>query len=195
MKSSSVRGTPIRSISADNGQGFNSRPKPGGLSGTVNRQFEGDQKINRQEGISTGTPYQSGSVNDDLPPKTTRSKYGMVDTPAAGDQAQHTSNGNGVLFNGVEQSNDYLPNLKDVMDSPVPEGAQMPQDDASLKLNEIRNGKGSYWGSDDAIQDSIVKAGGVISRGMLGTSTPAGGEMEMQEDDVLRNLGAGGAVG
>lgn len=192
MKSTSVRGTPFRSISADNGQGFLSPgAKPKGMSGTVNKQFEGDQSGNRQEGISTGTPYNSSSVNDDTQ-KGTTSKFGVVQSGGAGDQAQHDSNGNGVLFNGVSRARDYIATPAPGLDSPVPEGSQKPQDDASLKLNAIGNGAGNYWGADDTIEDSLVAAGGIMSRGMSGVSKPGESETSMLEDDYLTNLGSGG---
>lgn len=169
MKQSTVRGTPIHSIKAPNTQGMRAG-KPEGFSGTVNRQFEGDQKSNREEGHSTGTPYHSEDGN---PPGASRmrssDKFGRVDTPAAGDQAFNTSNGNGVLFDDVKREDDYIGKESDVKDSPVPEGAQQPQHDASIKLNELRNGKGSYWGADDVIEDSLLKADGVISRGLDNT--------------------------
>jgi hypothetical protein len=181
MKQSTVRGTPINSIKASNSQGMNHGAKPGGMSGTVNRQFEGDQKSNREEGHSTGTPYQSMDGNG---PETSRmrsrDKFGRVTTASEGDQAEPTSNGNGVLFDRVEQSSDYMGKDADVMDSPVPEGAQQPQHDASIKLNELRNGKGKYWGADDVIEDSLLKADGIMSRGIDNTEDDVREEKDEQ---------------
>jgi hypothetical protein len=186
MKQSTVRGTPIHSVKAGNAQGMNHGAKPEGMSGTVNRQFEGDQKINRQEGISTGTPYQSMDGNG---PETRRvrssDKFGKVMTPAAGDQAEHDSNGNGVLFDRIERSEDYIGKIANVMDSPVPVGAQQPQHDASLKLNELRNGQGKYWGADDAIEDSLLEADGVMSRGIDNTED----DRAEQKDEETKPFG------
>jgi hypothetical protein len=180
MKSSSVRGTPINSIKASNTQGMAHGAKPGGMSGTVNRQFEGDQRSNREEGHSTGTPYQSMDGNG---PETriTRSsgKYGMV-IGESGDNQNPRDNGNGVVFNGVKRENDYLATPSNVTDSPVPEGSQKPQDNASLKLNELRNGQGKYWGADDAIEDSLLKADGVMSRGLDNTEDDVAEEKDEQ---------------
>lgn len=180
MKQSTVRGTPINSIKAPNNQGMRAG-KPEGMSGTVNRQFEGDQKINRQEGISTGTPYVSQDGNG---PETKRvrssDKFGKVDSGAAGDQAFNTSNGNGVMFDSVKREDDYFGKEERIMDSPVPEGAQQPQHDASIKLNELRNGEGSYWGADDVIEDSLLKADGVMSRGLDNTEDDRGEERDEQ---------------
>lgn len=193
MKSSSVRGTPVRSISANNGQGFNNGGKPAGMSGTVSRQFEGDQKGNAQVGIATGTPYQSSSVNDDKAPKTARAKYGMV-TDQNGDQASPTSNGNGTLFDGVSREGAYLPPAAGAMDSPVTHGAPALNPGAIRVENLAHLGQG-IGASPSQASDEILKIGGVMSRGMQGKSHASGGEEELLEDDVLRNLGPGGAVG
>lgn len=195
MKSTSVRGTPVRSISADNGQGFltpGARPK--GMSGTVNRQFEGDQSGNRQTGLNTGTPYQTRSVNDDIQPNPNRMKYGVNNANGQGDMDSPTSNGNGVLFDGISEAADLVPSASAVTDSPVPTGAQKPAADATEVLANLRSGVGKQWGPSDGPGNNFQDMGGVMSRGMQGKSHASGGEMELLEDDVLRNLGAGGAV-
>jgi len=164
---------------------MNHGAKPGGMSGTVNRQFEGDQRSNREEGHSTGTPYQSMDGNG---PETRRvvssGKYGMV-IGESGDNQNPKDNGNGVLFDGVKRERDYIATPSNVMDSPVPEGAQKPQDDASIKLNELRNGEGSYWGADDVIEDSLLKADGVMSRGLDNTEDDVG----EQKDEETKPFG------
>jgi hypothetical protein len=181
MKQSTVRGTPINSIKATNSQGMNHGAKPKGYHGTVNKQFEGDQKGNDQEGISTGTPYQSLDGNGPESKRVRSSdKFGKVTTASEGDQAEPDSNGNGVLFDGVKRERDYIATPSNVMDSPVPEGAQKPQDDASIKLNELRNGQGKYWGADDVIEDSLLKAEGVMSRGLDNTEDDVREEKDEQ---------------
>jgi len=180
MKQSTVRGTPIHSIKAPNTQGMRAG-KPAGMSGTVNRQFEGDQKINREEGISTGTPYHSEDGNGPESKRVRSSdRYGIVETPSEGNQALNTSNGNGILFDRVKREDDYFGKEDEMMDSPVPQGAQQPQHDSSLKLNELRNGKGKYWGADDAIEDSLLKADGVMSRGIDNTEDDVREEKDEQ---------------
>jgi len=161
MKQSTVRGTPINSIKAPNNEGM---------------------RAGKSEGMSgSGTPYHSMDGNG---PETRRvrssDRYGMVETPAAGNQALNTSNGNGVLFDDVKREDDYFGKEVGVMDSPVPEGSQQPQHDASIKLNELRNGKGKYWGANDVIEDSLLKADGVMSRGIDNTEDDVREEKDEQ---------------
>jgi hypothetical protein len=185
MKPSSVIGTPFHSIKASNSQGMMHGAKPSGMSGTVNRQFEGDQKINREEGISTGTPYQSRDGNG---PETiiTRSHglYGMV-IGESGDNQNPKDNGNGVILDGIDRARDYTAKPRPNLDSPVPEGSQKPQSNASIKLNEIRNGEGKYWGADDVIEDHLLKANGVMSRGLDNTEDDVG----EQKDEERKPFG------
>lgn len=175
MKSSSVRGTPVTFL------GPNGDPGYGGMT---------------PGSYGSGTPLNSVKGNpDNAMRQVSNGKYGMVDTPAAGNQADHTNNGNGVLFNGVSEGRDYLATQAGAMDSPVPAGAQMPNTNSADTLNALRNGSGKDYSGSKQIPDQILAAGGVLSRGMLGTSTPSGGAAEMTEDDALINRGAGGVVG
>lgn len=193
MKSTSVHGTPFRSISANNGQGFNGGAKPAGMSGVVNKQYEGEQATNRANG-ATGTPYQSSSVNDDRQPTPSRTKYGINNSNGQGDMNNPMSNGDGTLFDGVSEAGDFVPPAGNVMDSPVPAGAQVPQDDAAETLANLRSGVGKEWGPSDGPGNNFQEMGGVMSRGMLGKSHANGAETEMLEDDYLTDLGAGGAI-
>ena len=196
MKSSTVMGTPIRHIGASGGEG-QMAGKPGGMSGTVNRQFEGDQKGNRELGIASGTPYNSVNGN---PPGAKRvrssSKYGPVMDSLAGNQADHLNNGTGVLFDGPSDATGMRPsNQPPTMDSPVPMGAQAPVPNAPRIKANLCSGIGDYWTGNTGPKDAIIENNGVMSRGMESTSTTAGGEFELEEDDLLKNLGAGGSVG
>lgn len=193
MKQSSVRGTPVTSISRNNGQGWLSPgAKPAGYSGTVNKQFEGDQKGNNQVGIASGTPYQTASINDDIQPAPNRSKYGIVLSENGMNMADPKQNGNGVLFDGVSREHGYLAPDAHTMDSPVPQGAPHFDTRTIAQENIAHLGVGAVPGRE---ADDILSIGGVISRGMDGTSHANGGEMELLEDDLLRNEGRGGAVG
>jgi hypothetical protein len=187
MKQSSIRGTPINRISDS---GFRSGGKPAGYSGTVNKQFEGDQSGNRQEGISTGTPYESrhGNPGD---ARRTRSQgpYGEIDSNGQGNVNSPTSNGNGVLLDGISENRDYTPwgrDGADVMDSPVPAGKQMPQPDSANALNALRNGEGAYWGAREQIDDQLLRINGVMSRGMDNISKTGEPETELTADDTLK---------
>jgi hypothetical protein len=163
VKASTVRGTPVRSISADNGQGFTSGGKPANYSGTVPNAYQGDQsqKINPK----SGTPYNSSSVNDDKAAKSTTGKYGHVIDEVAGDQGSHLSNGNGVILDGLSRESDYTPRAAGTMDSPVPNGAASFPAGAMRTENIAHLGKGV--GVDASQAGDVLEAiGGVMSRGM-----------------------------
>lgn len=161
MKPSTVRGTPMRSISANNGQGFTSGGKPPGFQGTVNPQYAGESAT-----PGGGTPYNSASVNDDRPASSTTGKQmgSVIDTQTGTNMNEPESNGNGVVFDGVSRERDYMPSVASAMDSPVPSGAQRPTPNGSIKLNEIRNGEGAAYGANDSIPDSLIAGGGVMDR-------------------------------
>jgi hypothetical protein len=169
-----VHGTPINSIKSG-GAGI-SAGKPAGFqtgAETVPDRFEGAQRGNRQVEADNGWPANSlgSTYNSDAgnPGDASRTRlaapYG-VNKSGGGpiDMNDPKANGNGVVFDGVKQSRDYIATPSNVMDSPVPQGSQKPQDDASIKLNEIRNGVGKDYGADDVIEDQLLKGGGVLSR-------------------------------
>lgn len=193
MKSTSIRGTPVHHIGTGGTRMEGVTPgKPKGMSGTVNQQFEGTQVTNRENG-ATGTPYNSRVGNSDEAIRVrSHGKYGINDANGQGEMNNPVSNGNGVIFDGIQ---DFMPPSEPALDSPVPSGAQAPIPEAAKDLAALRSGEGSYWGRGAGPLDNFQEMGGVMSRGMIGTSTPAGGENEMLEDDVLMNLGSGGAVG
>jgi hypothetical protein len=184
MKQSSVRGTPVRHVSNTAREGMGAG-KPKGYEGTVNKQFQGDQKINREEGISTGTPYQSREGNSAEAKRTvSQGRYGMVIGEAGDNQNPHV-NGNGVLLDGMNRDRGYEPPSERTLDSPVPDGS--PVFDAGFIQTENRAHLGKGIGVSDAqINDDVLGIGGVLSRGMRGTSTPGGGENELTDDDTLR---------
>lgn len=173
-KSKVVYGTPVNSIRSG-ASGINPGKPAGFNTGaqTVPDIFEGDQRGNRQVEKENGWPANSlgSTYNSDPgnPGDASRTRladrYGKNRSGAGPiDMNDPKANGNGVIFDGVSRARDYTATPSDVMDSPVPKGAQQPQDDASIKLNELRNGEGSYWGADDAIEDSLLKGGGTLSR-------------------------------
>jgi hypothetical protein len=192
MKSSSVRGTPINSIKAPNNQGMMAA-KPKGMSGVVNRQFEGEQATNRANG-NTGTPYNSQDGNGPESKRVRSSdKYGKV-RDHNGDQNNPADNGNGVILDDITRESGYNPKDAEAMDSPVPRGS--PEFNTRTIEQENLAHLGQGIGAVPAMAgDDILAIDGVMSRGMIGTSRPTGGIMELTEDDVLRDLGRGGAVG
>jgi hypothetical protein len=152
------------------GSGINPGKPHGFQTGaeTVPDRFEGDQTGNRQVEKANGWPANKlgSTYNSDAgnPGDARRERPTEVISESGQRHNDPRSNGNGVMFDGVKQSRDYMPTAADVLDSPVPKGAQQPEDDASIKLNEIRNGVGKDYGADDVIEDSLVKADGVMAR-------------------------------
>lgn len=185
MKSTSVRGTPVTSIKASNTEGQRAG-KPAGMNGTVNKQFEGDQRF--QENPRAGTPYNSQDGNG---PETrvvrSQGKYGMV-TDENGDQNNPKDNGNGVLLDGISREAGYTPRDERTMDSPVHEGAPRFNTSFIKQENLAHLGQGIGAAPSQA-SDEILAIGGVMSRGMVGTSRLGAPEGELTEDDTLRATG------
>lgn len=158
MKSTTVRGTPMRSISADNGQGFTNSGKPPGFTGTSPSQYVGEAAT-----PGGGTPYNSAGVNDDKAAKSTQGKYGAVIDAVAGDQASHLSNGSGVILDGLTRESDYTPMAAAALDSPVPAGAPTFPKGAMRAENIAHLGSGA--GASAAQAGDVLDAiGGVMSR-------------------------------
>jgi hypothetical protein len=192
VKPTTVRGTPVRFISAGN-EGM-AAGKPANMSGTTSKQFQGDQS-NKVDARS-GTAYNSQNGNSPTAKRVASSdKYGMVVSENGINMSNPESNGNGVVFAGVGGMSILPASMPQTMDSPVPEGAQRPIENAPGILANLRSGSGSQWGANGGPSNTFLDMGGVMTRGMVGTSTPTGGPDELLEDDVLRNLGPGGAVG
>jgi hypothetical protein len=170
VKASTVRGTPVRSISADNGQGFTNSGKPPGYQGVVKGQFAGQSAT-----PGGGTPYNSSSVNDDKEPVRSTGKSGgvVLDPQTGSNMNDPESNGNGVVFDGVTHAAGYRAGSQPpTMDSPVPSGCQKPIQNAPDILTRLRSGEGSYWPASAGPEDNFQTMGGVMSRDMEGSSEP-----------------------
>jgi len=197
-----IRGTPgltPSQVIRSGGAGINPQ-KPQGFAaraGTVPDQFEGSDRGPRQVEAETGqkyaTPYHSdrGNPGDAIKLRAD----GTLCESVGGDGASlSTPDGSGgaTMFDGMDRVKGYQPRDSRTTDSPVPERA--PWFDTRTIAEENR----AHLGGDEfgrIAGDDIVKIDGVMSRGMAGTSTPAGGEDELLEDDYLKNMGPGGAVG
>lgn len=192
MKSTSVRGTTFNTNRAGLREGMNAG-KPNGMSGTVNRQYEGDQSGNRQEGVSTGTPYVSTNGNPAEAKRVVSSdKYGHVESNWQGDMNNASSNGNGTVFDGIDKGNGYSARAERAMDSPVPGRAPMFEGRTIAQENAAHLGSGVPRAM---IEDNLDAIGGVMSRGMDPVDKPTDSAESLLEDDTLRNMGKGGAVG
>jgi hypothetical protein len=167
--------------------------KPKGYEGAVNKQFQGDQTMNKLNN-ATGTPYDSRNGNSDEFTRTvSQSKYGMV-RDVNGDQNNPADNGSGVILDGITREDGYSPMSAETMDSPVVRGAPA-LDTRSIRAENIAHLGQGIGASPSQAGDDILAIEGVMSRGTQGTSHPNEGPDELAEDDVLRNLGRGGAVG
>lgn len=178
MARNSVRGTPYTHTKAGNSEG-QSASKPVGYKGTVGDQY-GDDQI--QTGPSRGTPYNSHAGNGPESKRVvSQSKYGMVETNAAGNMSDPASNGSGVVLDGANSyERGFMPTQRPSLDSPVPDRA--PRFDPSFITSEDRAHLGS---GNESGAKGLVAGGGVMSRGMVGVSKNGQSETQMTTDDTL----------
>ena len=160
MKSTTIKGTPYNFVPAtDQGR---AAAKPTNLSGTIDRQYEGEQSINRQLG-ATGTPYQSqGGTPAGLLRTASADRYGVVLGENGQDMNSSSSNGNGVILGNISRATDYLPVGEHTLDSPVPGGAPMFEHGAQRRVNRERLGR------DDGVVESMIDDDVVIVGGVMG---------------------------
>lgn len=185
MSRNTVRGTPYTHVKASNTEGQKAG-KPGGYEGTVGRQY-GDDEI--QTGPGRGTPYQSRGGNG---PETRRvvssDKYGKVETNAAGNMNDPATNGSGVILDGADSySRGFSPGGEATLDSPIPRDAPRFDPGFISAEDEAHLGSGNRSGTE-----GLLAGGGVMSRGMVGTSKSSGSETELTEDDTLPSTGPAG---
>jgi hypothetical protein len=159
--------------------------KPMGYNGTVNSQFEGDQSGNRQTGLNTGTPFNSEQGNPDEASRVRfQGRYGVIDVNGGQDMNSPSSNGNGVVLDGMNREKGYQPRDTKQLDSPVPSGAPFFDTRTIAEENRAHLG-GDEFNTVDL--DDLGKMGGVMSRGMVGTSRGSASEDELLDDDYLKN--------
>jgi hypothetical protein len=161
MKKSSVFGTPVNSISANNGQGNmppGSRP-PRNDGTTTLPQFKGDQS--QQPNPRSGTPFNSYARNDDI--QRLASDYGYGVSPVAGGADANTIDGTGgaTMFKGLSREGGYSPNAAGAMDSPVAKGTPHFNPRTMRDENLAHLGEGA-----DPAQaaDVLLNIGGVMSK-------------------------------
>lgn len=186
-RSSSVRGTPYHHVGPAGTAHEGIKPgTPGGMRGTSPENLSGTG-INTRGG--QGTPYHSQAGNGPEARRVVSSdRYGKVIDDAAGDQSDPQANGRGVIFDGHnEYGRGFDPQGEEVMDSPIPRDA--PRFDPGFIPREDAAHMGS--GNESGARTSLVEIGGVMSRGMVGTSTSRGSETELTEDDAndIQNAG------
>lgn len=186
----SVRGTPIHHVgtSGTSHEGMKHGAKPAGMKGTVHEQYDSDRRGYESDKRS-GTPYHSQDGNGAETRRVeSHGKYGRVIDKAAGDQADPSANGSGVVLDGAERyENGHMPHAHPTMDSPVPRHA--PVFDAGFIAREDAAHAGR--GNEGTARENIMEIGGVMSRGM-DTVSQAGNrdETELTHDDTLnRSIG------
>jgi hypothetical protein len=171
-----VRGTPYTSIKAGNAEGRAPASPKGSDGETSMEQYRGTGMSTAQ---GRGTPYRSEAGNG---PESKRvvsaDRYGKVMSNQQGDANDPMNTGPGVLLAGMGE--DHSPPPAAALDSPVPGGA--PVFDPGFMEIENREHLGS---GNERATGGLVSVGGVMSRGMKGTSTPEGSETELTDDDTL----------
>jgi hypothetical protein len=165
----SVRGTPVNHVGPKgaligNKEGYGAKAGPKGMSGTVNKQYEGDQKGNREVGISTGTPYQSQYGNPDETSVTREDhRYGVSLGAGGQDYNDPKANGDGTMFADMSRAEGYTPPNARTADSPVRKGSPVfdTHDIRAENLSHIGEGIGA---APSQAADDLVKIGGVMGK-------------------------------
>jgi hypothetical protein len=180
MKGSTVRGTPIHHVGNTSREGM-SAGTPKGMKGTSPEQYDSDRR-GYQSDPRGGTPYRSETGNGSETRRVVSSdRYGKVESNQQRNANDPLNNGHGVVFDGAnEYSRGYAPRGEASEDSPVPRGA--PVFDAGFIASEDRAHAGR--GNEQTARDDILSIGGVLSRGMVGTSKANGPENELTQDDT-----------
>lgn len=164
MKGSTVRGTPVRHVTVGaRGEGERAG-KPSGMEGTVHEQYSSDKR-GYQSDSRSGTPYHSEDGN---PPNSRREVIRSTNAESSdhGNQNDPHSNGPGVMLDVGDYGTGYAPRDEPTMDSPVPRHA--PVFGTGFIETEDRAHMGK--GAENQARDDLLKIGGVMSRGMVGTS-------------------------
>jgi hypothetical protein len=135
------------------------------MSGTVNKQFEGDQKGNQQIGIATGTPAHHTLGNPDEASRVRfQGPYGVSPGGGGNDYNNPAANGNGVVLDGMGRGEGYTPPNAATMDSPVGKGAPV-FDTHNIRAENIAHlGQGTGAQPSQAADDLRAIQGGVMSR-------------------------------
>jgi hypothetical protein len=161
MKSTTVRGTPVRSIVA--GKEGIAPSVPQNMNGqTVNQEFEADHR-GYQTDPRSGTPYRSNAGNPaDYRREVVRDARGLYTDPTGTAHNDPKSNGNGVLFDGMSRANAQSPIPAPAIDAPVPRDAPVFDPHDMVVENRAHLGEGDSAGP---ISDTFLEGGdGVMSR-------------------------------
>lgn len=145
-----------------------------------------------------GTPYThvkaSNTSHGGNGPESKRvvsqAPYGMVESNEQGNANNPKNNGSGVVLDGAHYANGFSPHAHPAMDSPVPTDA--PRFDPGFISTEDAAHLGS---GNESGREGLVAGGGVMSRGMVGTSRASDkSETELTTDDTLPAVGPVGTA-
>lgn len=187
MRGSTVRGTPVHHVTqGSRGEGQRGG-EPRGMQGqTTHENYQSESRGYRDEHFPhRGTPYTSEDGN---PPNARRTvgdhpTHGIVHSESGLDMNDPKSSiGQGVVlddgahrYEGGFQTTAHTP----TEDSPVPGHAPHFDPGFIAKEDRAHLGSGNERGVDD-----LVRAGGVMSRGMEGTSRHGESETVGDEDSL-----------
>lgn len=159
MKSTTVRGTPVRHISG--GKEGIAPGVPANMSGTVSRQFESDNR-GYQSNPQGGTRYHSDAGNPgDAMREVVRDARGLHTDSTGTAHNDPKSNGNGVLFDGMSRANAQSPIAAPAIDGPVPGDAPVFDPHDMVVENRAHLGRSASAGP---ISDTLLEGDGVMSR-------------------------------
>jgi len=138
---------------------------------TVRDQFEGSQKGNDQAraemsgNTGIGTVYNSDAGNPGDASRTRSDhRYGVTDVNGGQDMNNPSSNGNGVILDGMNRDKGYAPTPTRMMDSPVRDDAPFFDTSTIHDENLGRMGRGKGVSPDQVEDDLVGIDGGVLSR-------------------------------
>lgn len=181
-----VRGTPYRHIDIKGMEGARAGEPAGADGQTTMRQFRGTGMSTAQS--ARGTEYHSVNGN----PADARREVVRTTMPHSddhGNQNDPVSNGPTTMLDVGSLANGSMAPLHATTDSPVPLNAPLFEPGWIASENRAHLGTGNERGAE-----GLVAAGGVMSRGMIGTSKPGAPETALTSDDTLPEVAAAAKV-
>jgi hypothetical protein len=187
MKSTTTRGTPYTHI-GPSGSNSGYREGGGNATNTVAEQYRGSGINTRENTRGTPAQYEHGNPGD-ASRVASHGKYGMVESNEQRNANDPANNGDGVILDGADSyARGFAPTDRPTMDSPVPRDAPVFDEGFIRKEDVAHLGRGAERNAGD-----LLEAGGVMSRGMVGTSKASDtSELELTTDDTLPAVGPAG---
>lgn len=186
MARSIVRGTPYTHVKVGGLEGARAGEPKGADGQTTVKQYRGTGMSTAQS--SRGTEYHSVNGN---PADARREVSRSTNTESSdhGNQNDPASNGPTTLLDVGPLAGGSVAPLHATTDSPVPQNAPLFEPGWIAEEDRAHLGTGNERGAE-----GLVAAGGVMSRGMVGTSKSGAGEEELTTDDTLPGVAPAAAV-